>query len=392
MEKILILLIVISLAMTSLSAKRLTIEFLHQNNTGPQNRSRPVLECYPAYQDQFPKCIVASGALTNEDDLPIVFHNDIWRMDIDLDTKTVEWRQLPFENPPIESQGLFHQFWKKNITAISITAGLNFFDPNEFAAICTGDRIVTYDFSNERFELTTPVGGGWGNLSSGACGRYKNDVYCWSGLNCLTFEEESSWTKYNIPTNTLTHLCSENLESMIPRDSPSVTCIEKEKRCLIGSGHLISGGTVDDWNFYDIQDDAFIFFEPRNKPINIQYISPDIAQTWVIKNNNFKIVDQKNILLIGGDNASGILESSDTIRYVGEFNRHSLKFKEFETEDLFTIKQSYLRNIPKIRENEDLDIEYDVNACNFFIEYGGYEHNNQVPFHYPNQVVLYTLC
>jgi hypothetical protein len=354
---------------------------------------------------------VAAGATTVED-LPTIFFNDIWRMDIDLTTNTVNWVQQPFVNPPIESQGLFHQFWRKNATAFSYTAGLNLFNFAEFDATCNGERIVTYDYLNQRFELTTPIGGSWGSMCSGACGRYKDDIYCFSGFSCDTFQELPLWTKYNINTNVYTVLNSEGLENLTPRDSSSVTCIENEKRCLIGSGHLISGGTVDQWAFYSIEDDEFTFLDPENKPENLEYLSPDIAQTWKIKNNlSFKVVQEDNILIIGGDNASGAIATADTIRYVATFDRDEIEFEEAPHGTLFGIKQSYLRNVPTVKEEEEEEeeqaqqaeptepveqVEYisieETDFCDYFIEYGGYEHNPSIPLHYPNEVVLYRIC
>jgi len=385
-----------------IDSKNVEIIILHQNNTGPVNRSRPVLICYPPIQNEtFSKCFIAAGA-TTEEDLPVTFFNDVWKMNIDLTTNTVNWEQQPFENPPIESQGLFHQFWRKNSTAFSWTAGLNLFNFSEFDATCHGDRILTYDYLSQRFELTTPIGGSWGSICSGACGRYKDDIYCFSGFSCDTFTELPLWTKYNVNTNQYTVLNSQGLENLTPRDSSSVTCIEKEKRCLIGSGHLISGGTVDQWAYYSIKDDSFTFLEPENKPVSLEYLSPDIAQTWKIKKNlNFKVFKEDNILIIGGDNASGSLASSDTIRYLATFNRDQIKFKEWPAGSHFGIKQNYVRNVPTVKKNngveeevdgaEEVDIE-ETDFCDYFIEYGGYEHNATIPLHYPNEVVLYRIC
>jgi hypothetical protein len=337
---------------------------------------------------------LASGLTVGEDDIPHIFHGDVWQMNIDLSTLTVSWESLPFENPPLVSQGGFHQFWRKNLTAFSWTAGLNRFNFTEFTGTCIGDQILTYDYKSRNFEITIPNGfPHWYNMSSGACGRFDQDIYCWGGFNCSTFEEPLLFTRYNIKENLLWDLSTAiGLDQMIPRDNPSVTCIEKEKKCLIGSGHLLAGGTVDEWNFYDIQTNSFQFIESKNKPTNIEYLSPDISQVWKIENHDFKVIEDKEILVTGGDNSSGTLLGSNTIRYLAQID-YKLQFSiQTPTNNLFTIKQQYLKNIPVvIKEKIDFKDKKRMD-CSYFIEYGGKEQNEEVPYHYPNQVVLYTIC
>jgi hypothetical protein len=165
------------------------IQILYQNNTGPVNRSRPVLTCYPPLQHEiFPKCFVASGVWNAPDSFPEIFYNDVWRMNIDLNTNTVQWVQLPFENPPIVSQGGYHSHWKKNLTAFSWTAGLNYFDVDAFSGICISDQIMTYDYQNLRYEVTTPINAvDYMNMSSAAFDRYNGVVYSFGGYNCSDF-------------------------------------------------------------------------------------------------------------------------------------------------------------------------------------------------------------
>jgi len=192
----------------------------------------------------------------------------------------------------------------------------------------------------------------------------------------------------------LIDLNSKNIENVLPRDQSSVTCIKEEKKCLIGSGQLLEGGTVDQWIFYNIGKDSFTILNPENKPTNIQYISPDVVETWESnRDNGYKVIDNGPILLTGGDNASHVLLSSDTIRYLAEFNYDdTIEFIEYPTDDLFTIKGQLLRNIPKFINNDDNLIENIDDNCDYFVEFGGKEQNPQVPFHYINEVVLYKIC
>jgi hypothetical protein len=270
-----------------------------------------------------------------------------------------------------------------------------FFNSANFDIICSGDNIVTYDFENLRFEITKPNGFTWRNISNGVCGRYKDDIYCWSGLNCTNFQEVRLWTRYNIPTNTLYNLSSEGLINVRPRDSASVTCIESKGKCLIGAGHVLPSpelcGALDDWEFYDVELDKFESLDPKKKPLNMEYITPDISRTWNITNNDFVVVEEGDILLIGGDNSSCSIPSSDSVRYLATFDYDKIKFKEYKTGDLFTIKQQKMKNIPKIIDNNNQEDESKKN-CNYWIEYGGFEHNPEVPEHVPNEVVLYKLC
>lgn len=354
---------------------------LSQNNTGPTDRSRPVLLCYPAVGSEvFPKCFVAGGVTLSEDSFPVAFYCDVWRADIDLNTQTVQWTQLE-STAPSAACGGFHQFWRNNLTSFSYVAGLNGFGSSGFQ--CNGTTIVTYDFVSQSFELTVPNGGNWGTMAAGGCDRYLDDVYCFGGFDCSTFQDTNSWTKYNIPTNTFSVLNTANLSSLPARHHASLNCIEKSGVCVIGSGDKFTGGTVDQWTYYDVEDDQFIFFEPKDKQTNTQYLSADIAQVWKIVNGDFVVFRESNkMLVVGGDNATG--SGSDTIRYVGVYNLNSRKFKEKDADGLFTIKQEYLSNIPQIK-GETTD-------CDYFIEYGGSESNEEVAYHYVNQVVLHQVC
>jgi len=349
------------------------------------------------YMDTFFKCFVASGATS--DPLPHIFYNDIWRMNIDIYTLSVSWDQQPLPNPPDETQGVFLQFWKHNLTAFSMTAGLNTFSVMPFSATCAGTRIATYDYVNQRLELTTPIGGSWGFMAGGACGRYQDDVYCFGGFSCATFQDIKPWTKYNIPTNTFSNLASTNLGDMTARSMSSVTCFEDKEFCIIGSGNSAAGGTIDEWDMYLRDDDKFVFPVSSNTPVGIEYLTPDNPETWIINDGDFVVVqDKRKMLVVGGDQASGAINTSNTIRYVAEYNVNSHKFDEITTvnvTELFTIKQEYFRNIPKIRcqgdEEEGVQCD-DDDECSYFIEYAGFEENPNVALHYPNEVVLYKWC
>jgi hypothetical protein len=380
------------------------------NWAGPSGRARPVLMCYPAYPDgPFPKCFVVSGSLS--DPFPHVFYNDIWRMNIDINTKTVQW--IPLHNStelPYETRGIFHQSWKHNATAFSVTAGLN---DLSFTATCSGQNIITYDYINQRYETTVPIGGNWNNLAGGACGRYKDDVYCFGGFDCNTLEDSNSWTKYNIPMSSWWDLSgtTTNHGSVSGRSMSSVTCFEDKQFCVIGSGNSIFGGTKDDWVMYDRDNNIFI---PRgsNHPVGIEYLTPDNSETWRINDNGeFQVVnDKRKMLVVGGDQASGTIEgASETIRYVAEFNvngngNNNWKFHPITPtmpiagQSLFTIKQEYLRNIPRVRcDSNTQGKPCDVNSenddkCSYFIEFGGWEENSSVSRRYPDSVVLYKWC
>jgi hypothetical protein len=318
-------------------------------------------------------------------------------MNIDIHTKTVEWVEQPFINPPPETRGVFHQFWKHNLTAFSMTAGLNQLS-FPLSASCGGSRIVTYDYVNQQYEITTPGGGNWGSIAGGACGRYKDDVYCYGGFSCSNFKDSQSWTKYNIPMNIFTRLDSTRLGSMVARSMSSVTCFENKQFCLIGSGNSAAGGTRDQWDIYDIDDDEFDFITSANKPQNIEYLTPDNHEIWRINNGDFEVAkDIRKLLVIGGDNASGAIGTSNTVRYVAEYDVNSKRFNKLEV-DLFTIKQQYFRNIPSIRCQGDnpgyeCEEEDDEDDCSYFVEFGGFEQNADVTLlTYPNKVVLYKWC
>jgi len=248
---------------------------------------------------------------------------------------------------------------------------------------------------NLRFEIINNFGESWRNITSGSCGRYKDDIYCFGGFNCTNLKDNFTlWTRYNLKENLLVNLNSKNLENVIPREQCSVTCITEKKNCLIGAGQLLEGGTIDQWAYYNIEKDKFKVLNPKNKPTNIQYLSPDIAETWELENNpnGYKVINNGPILLTGGDNSSHALLSSDTIRYLAKFNYQGrIGFKEYPTDDLFTIKGQFLRNIPKFKNNDNRKENVD-DLCDYFVEYGGKEQNPQVPFHYINQVVLYKIC
>jgi len=157
---------------------------------------------------------------------------------------------------------------------------------------------------------------------------------------------------------------------------------------------LVEGGTVDQWNYYHIKSNAFEFLEPlKNKPRNIEYLTPDIVEYWKIHaDGRYSIIDNAEILLTGGDNASGMALNANTLRYLAQFKYHGREqFKEYDTGSLFTIKDEYFRNIPIVVEKDDDESMY-KSACKYFIEYAGKEQNTKVPFHYPNQIVLYTIC
>jgi len=129
---------------------------------------------------------------------------------------------------------------------------------------------------------------------------------------------------------------------------------------------------------------------PENKPTNLQYICPDVAETWKIgSRRNIKVLKNGPIIMSGGDNASHVLLSSDTIRYLAEFNYKKEKFIQEETGDLFTIKGQVLKNIPKLKTSHIIDESDD---CHYFVEYAGKEQNEITPFHYINEVVLYKVC
>jgi len=387
MQKIYILLALIA----AISALDIDYFILTQNNTGPQFRSRPVLQCYPAHLTNYPRCFVASGANFSTSNTIGNFFNDVWEMAIDIDSRTVSWHKLGGVAPS-EASGAFHQFWKYNLTAIAMVAGLNGFTPVGFP-VCQSNNIVVYDFVNQAYQLITPINSYiWTNFTAGACGVYESNVYCFGGFNCTNFTDiPRMWTRYNMKTNTLTLLNSTGLSNVPARHHSSVICIHEEGRCIIGSGDLFAGGTLDQWLSYDIASDTITILNTTNTPQNTQYISIDSAQVWkVYTNNTYAVVnDKKKMLLIGGDNASGISGTSNTIRYLGQFNRNNLKFKKFDSTGLYTIKQEYLKNIPKVRHNDNDD---DNETCFHWIEFGGFEENASTPLTYPNKVVLYESC
>jgi len=319
-------------------------------------------------------------------------------MNFDINTMTVSWQELPFQNAPFLTKGGFHKYWRHNLTAFSWTAGLNDFDLNFFNGTCISDQIITYDYQNLRFEITIPEGAEiWKNTSLSSCSRYVDDIYCFGGINCTDFTDNHLlWTKYNIISNTITKLNSTGIEDVLSRELGSITCIDDEKKCLIGAGQAIAAGTVDQWVFYNIRKDKFIILDPQDKPTNLQYISPDVAETWKLidEKSDFEVIKNGPLLMTGGDNASHILLSSDTIRYIAGFQyKNEEKFKVYPSNNLFTIKGQVLKNIPKLRhyhypENNVLDEE----QCSYFIEYGGKEQNEVTHFHYINQPVLFTVC
>jgi len=59
---------------------------------------------------------------------------------------------------------------------------------------------------------------------------------------------------------------------------------------------------------------------------------------------------------------------------------------------LFTIKGQVLKNIPRLRRNNDNNIIDEGEQCNYFVEYGGKEQNEVTPFHYINQPLLFKIC
>jgi len=201
---------------------------------------------------------------------------------------------------------------------------------------------------------------------------------------------------------------------MLPKDETSVTCITTQRKCLIGSGQLIEGGTVDQWSYYDISTNSFEFPLIQNQPSGIEYLTPDISEIWNVTGGNYTVLDNQEMLVTGGDNASDVLLSSNTIRYLAKFNYHSQTFNQIPTCFLFSIKGEYLRSIPIIyqpgdpigaesefADNSNLALSSTVDNisnfvynsnCNLFVEYAGKEQNAQITFHYPNAVVLYSFC
>jgi hypothetical protein len=366
---------------------------LTNNNTGPFNRGTPVFTCYPALNDIFPKCFAASGQYSDVNDTPNIFYNDVWRMDIDIETKTVNWTQLPFDNPPQTSAGGFFQYWKKNVTAFSWTAGINFFNATSFQIFCDGSQIVTYDYQNLRFEVTQPIGNYWKNISSGACGKYKDDVYCFGGFNCTNFDQPLLWTKYNIPTNTLTQLNSAGLANIQPRTSNTLTCIKSESKCILGEGENVILGKINQWAIYSIKSDSWISFNSSSQPINLKYVKPDISENWKIYDGNYKVKSNKKMFMSAGDNGTtGDQGLTNTIRYLALFDYDTLQFNPQPIDDLFTIKQQSLSAIPFALSDDNDDNDDNENICRYFVEWGGREQNTQVPFHYPNTPVLYKVC
>jgi len=362
----------------------------------------------------FPNASSRVDTLLMKQTILCFFYRDLWRMDIDVITLTVNWTQIfNASELPLVAQGGFHQFWKKNVTAFSWTAGLNVFDPAAFTASCIGSEIITYDYSTNRFETIVPNGAdAWRNMSSAGCGKFGDDVYCYGGFNCTDFSEPKLFTKYHIPTNTLQQLSPTGIDTILARTENSVTCITTQKKCLIGSGQLIEGGTVDQWNYYDITTNSFEFPVFANQPTRIEYLSPDITEIWNITGGNYTVLDNEEMLVTGGDNTSFRLLSSNTLRYLAKINYHSNTFKQIPTCFLFTIKGEYLRSIPIIYQAGDpvgddsliadtvatsstvdniSNFVYNRN-CSLFVEYGGKEQNQQITFHYPNAVVLYSFC
>jgi len=410
---IIILLLTFYYSVGSSSKYTIDIQILFQNNTGPQNRSRPVLTCYPALKDEvFQKCFVASGVYNDPSAIPTTFYNDVWRMDIDLKTKTVQWEQLPFVDPPLVSQGGYHSHWKKNLTAFSWTAGLNFFTFSPFAGICISDQIMTYDYQNLRYEVTTPINAvDYMNMSSAAFDRYDGVVYSFGGYNCSDFfQEPQLWTRYNIADNRIETPNPSGLSKVLKRDSATLNCIKQDKKCILGSGPLIEGGTTDEWVVYDIEQDQFLFPNFTNQPHDMEYISGDTADVWEIENGDFKVKHSGLLPMIGGSIANGQLLNANTVSYLSILDYNDYTFKNYSTGNLFTIKDEWLRNIPVFKTKEKnycQTVNYQdegcaqyincpdtdrIKNCHYFIEFGGKELNEQVPSTYPNAVVLYTIC
>jgi len=129
----------------------------------------------------------------------------------------------------------------------------------------------------------------------------------------------------------------------------------------------------------------------------LQYISPDIAEIWKEDNHadsGYKVIHEGPLIMTGGDNASHAILTSNTVRYLAQFEykqAEDANFIQYPTDDLFTIKGQVLKNIPKLKRNDDNIIE-SRDHCSYFVEYGGKEQNNAVPFHYLNEVVLFKVC
>jgi hypothetical protein len=364
---------------------------LAQNNTGPRDRARPVLQCYPAINEPFAKCIVASGIRNAENNVvPQGFYNDIWRMNIDLTTLSVQWEQLENETTlPIYSKGGYHLQWRKNATALSFTAALNDLLP-PFNPQCNGDKLFTYDFKNRRYELTTPTGGNWANLAAGGCDRIGKDVYCFGGFNCTSISDTRFWSVYNIETNTFQLLNSANLASVDPRHHPEVSCNADKKTCYIATGDQFTGLT-DQWVMYDKDHDEFeTDLDPKNKPIHEQHIAIQAANTWkILSDGDFKVIDtEKDILMVGG----GVPDVFTTLKDIRLYRTKSNKFVNLTAECLFEAEYQKISHIPRIFNDDHHDEGNNDNECENFIQFGGQITTPQEPFRMLNEVVLHRLC
>lgn len=74
-KTILILLLAIAYALTD----DYGYVYLKQNNTGARDRNAPSIECFSRleeYGEQFPKCIIVSGAKVSEPGTPILFYRE----------------------------------------------------------------------------------------------------------------------------------------------------------------------------------------------------------------------------------------------------------------------------------------------------------------------------
>jgi len=271
---------------------------------------------------------------------------------------------------------------------------------------------MTYDFENLRYEVTTPKNAAnYRNMSSAAFDRYNGDVYSFGGFNCSDFfQEPQLWTRYNIEENSIEVLNPKNLSKVLKRDSATLNCIEQEKKCILGSGPLIEGGTTDEWVVYDIKRDEFLFPNFTNQPHSMEYISGDTADVWEKQDGDYKVTHSGLLPMIGGSIANGQLLNADTSSYLAILNYNSYTFTNYSTGNLFTIKDEWLRNIPVFKTSQrqhcetvnyqDAGCAQYINSpeqdrrnnCNYWIEFGGKEENAQVPSTYPNAVVLYKIC
>lgn len=353
-------------------------------NAGPTQRSSPVFSCFPpASEGGNHLCYSISGLAFETPQFPSGFSFDAWEASLNLTAHTTTWRQLNFANPPSEAYGGFHRYWRHNKTSIAFNGGLNAFNPATFQATCGGDRIVIYNFASESIEVRTPSGGSWGNVAGGACTEYGDDVYCWGGFSCTTFSDVKSWVKYNKATNTFTALNSVGLSELTARHHSTVNCLRGHRICYLGSGDHFGGGTIDEWTLYDIDDDTLTTLDPRDKPVNIQYVEMKCGQVWNASAPNIQVTaDIELFLVIGGDNASGASGTANTIRIVWEFNDGAVKFKTFSNAGLPTVKNERLSVLPSLTNDGIVRIA----------EFGGYAQNADVPnITYGNQVIVYVM-